>query len=432
MEWNQFVPEFPNDGVTFGKYSRKVKMTADLPSVVTLSRAGHASGLRQQTWSRPIAKSAIAAYQKNYDSTGVFPEITYNQAQRKSEGQVLQVTFAPEVETFKQNRTTGCNSAVNVSHDHYEQWARVPGKQITKHTLLRGIQVLNARMKREGIDMERNEPVLKHGGTEKDRNGVWTHSRDLHINQLKRNTLLTRDKLSEDNYMTFRRERSNIVLENVGVKNMLPPKSPLPLRNPLKTNAHVIDSGVFKQVNKWVNETAEAEVKASRNTERDSARLRHGVSRIRDRSALPVSVYQPINIGDHVFLMNEPIKYTEFEKIKKTEYIIKKDPKSSVMLVVPKKQKELSHLAEELELQEAVPIRKADDITESFQRSRTFAGTLLPARTKKRSQVSVSSAELCDFSQLSDIRHSMTDTLFERNQAELVLPNRTTRWIQNV
>jgi hypothetical protein len=176
----------------------------------------------------------------------------------------------------------------------------------------------------------------------------------------------------------------------------------------------------------------DTESRTDRFHDRDSSKPRHVVSKMRDRCALPVSVYQPISIGEHVFLVNEPIKYTDFLKMKNTEYRIKKDPKSATTILMPDRSGKVVNLPEPGQY-ENNSTRK--DLFDSLQRTKTVAGGFPPSRTHKRTPVMVSSAELFDFSQQSEIRNFMDDKFFERSKTEISFPSkggRYSKWVPNV
>ena len=372
-------------------------MSTDLP--ILSMQQQHYSGLVDQTApNRPLFNSAVQVRFPN-DSGHLLPSVkTAHYSKRNSEGQILQVKFAPEV-TFtpadihtknaheEKVHTILPESVLKVEHQHYEQWARVPGRRGPNSSLLRGIQALKARMKRDSIDHER----LDTGNGQRP---------DFHINALTKNTLMTRDKLSEDGNGFFRRrERSCVRL----------PKPPAEPRSALKANAQVIDAGMFKS-----DELSEhgkgLEDKPERISPREAQKPRIGVARIRDRCALPVSVYQPISIGDHVFLVNEPLRYNEYVNLKtRSEGKMKKEPKPVT--------------AKQSTQQEAEPENVPTKPTNAYpiDRSKTYTSGFPIANTcsSKRPRVNVSSAELFDFSQLTEIRHSMDGKLFERSRTDL-------------
>lgn len=392
-------------------------MTADLPSIALGMSANYGLGFERHA--EVSFKSAVHGRSK-HDQNDHFPGVTSNQSKRNSDGQMLQVKFAPnvvipEIERMK-TALPGFDPVLNVDHKHYEQWARVPGRRMTSSTLLRGIQQLKARMKRESLEQERYELGLQN--------------KDFHIHQLNKNTLLTRDRLSDDNTMCIRREKSNVSTDSTGLKTQIQPRSPL------KTSAHVIDAGVFKHANHESGddneEGKERETKSGRFLERENSKARLSVSKSRERCALPVSVYQPISIGEHVFLINEPMKYSEFLKMKKTEYRVKKDPKSATMIFMPDKSGKIVNLPDPQWQNE--PERK-DNKTDSSQRTKTIAGGFPPSRPHKRTPVMVSSAEVFDFSQIAEIKHLMEDKYFERSKTELSFPSKGgkySKWVPNV
>lgn len=403
-------------------------MTAELPSLKLFNAEEGSFSKRKE--SRLNARSAIESHRSKYGSDDLPGNTSnYRKVKRNSEGQVLQVKFVDDVaapDVGMKAAAPGINNTVHVDHGHYERWARVPaaGKRITKSSLLRGIQQLKARMKREDINMEIVGLGKRCNDTENEQRMLGSEDKTYHIRELKRNMLLTADKLPENKYSQVRREKSSANIEQ------FLPKTIVPLRNQLKPNSKLIDSGVFKQENENHSVIAEQEVRLSRNAERDSAKLRHGVSRIRDRSAFPISVYQPISIGDHVFLINEPVKENESVNFKKTEYKRKTNAKTSNMLFMTdrSKQNEVLNRTPELHVHlDALLGGKSASLTNSFQRSRTAVGALLPPRIQKRTQFVVSNAELYDFSQLSEIRHSMADKFLERSQTELLFPNKSLR-----
>ena len=359
------------------------------------------------------AKSALESHRSGVDTL----EPNYKQTKRNSDGQVLQVKFSPDVTApaMERYKTEVSSPAVKVDHQHYEQWARVPGKKVVRSSLLRGIQQLKYKMMRD----ERNALDLKP-------ENKMTTSRiyssppkeDLHIHQLKRNILLTREKISEDRNNRLRKERTCPNIENTSSKNVLQS------RNQLKPNSHLIDSGVFKQGETCASVMAETEVRL-RNNDRDSAKLRHGVSRIRDRSSFPISVYQPVNIGDHVFLVNEPVRENGLTDLKKS---VKKETFGPSVLLLTDKSEEYNLINKSNTFQfDMFYGGKTTSTVDSLQRSRAATGThtLLPSRSQKRTQFMVSSAELYDFSQLSEIRHSMADKFLERSRTELLFPGRS-------
>lgn len=394
-------------------------MTADLPSIALGRSVDYGLGFEHHA--EGSFSSAVQSRSKP-DITNHLPEVTSFQSKKNSDSQALQVKFAPNsaIPDLERMKTVvpGFEPVLKVDHKHYEQWARVPGRKMTSSTLLRGIQQLKARMKRESYEKERYE--------------IGLHNKDFHINQLNRNALLTRDRLSDDNSLYFRREKSNISIDSSVTK------APVQPRSPLKTSAHVIDSGVFRQVNQDSGEEndheQETEILAGRFLERDSSKQKQSISKSREKCALPVSVYQPISIGEHVFLVNEPIKYSEFLKMKKTEYRIKKDPKSATLIFMPDKSGKIINLPDASLQFESNPDRK-ENKTDSFQRTKTVHGGFPPSKPHKRTPVMVSSAELFDFSRVSEFRNFMPDNFFERSKTELSFPSKggkETKWVPNV
>jgi hypothetical protein len=205
----------------------------------------------------------------------------------------------------------------------------------------------------------------------------------------------------------------------------------------MKTTARTIDSGVFRQNNDEISGNEIKERDTVEATVTYSMKSRAAVLKSREKCPLQVSVYQPISIGAHVFLVNEPIKYAEFLKMKKTEYRIKKDPKSATMIIMPDKSGKVVNLPDATEVD-----AQADDLTDGFQRSRTMAGGFPPSKhqkrtpsTDKRSQVIVSNAELFDFTQLSEFRQLLEERHLERSKTEFCFPSKGgkyTKWVPNV
>ncbi|XP_052802305.1 uncharacterized protein LOC128232657 [Mya arenaria] len=366
---------------------------------------------RKHAYGDQNVRSAVTA--SSHDES--LPNVTASNSKRNSDGQVLQVKFDPDVKiadfsgtvsTSKELVQTGhgvprikglvqgIDPMLHVDHNHYEQWARIKGRRAPNSSLLRGIQALKARMKRDGIEQER----LESGQGQ---------ARELHINTLNRNSLLTRDKLIDD-AAKVKREKSITHL----------PRSQIEPRSPLKTNAHVIDSDVFKDLNLDLEKCADD--KYDRMPQREILKPRYGMARIRDRCALPVSVYQPISIGDHVFLINEPINYSEYIRIKsKTDVRMKKDSRSS---------QERPRYSEEPNQDGSYQMEVNIDPVE---RANTFTSGAHITKGK-RVPVVVSSAELFDFSQLSDIQNSIETKYFERSRTDISLNGRSGRSVKLV
>lgn len=373
-------------------------MATDLPVLPVQKQSYSTLSFEHQQTPREVFNSAVTV-RFSCDTGTVLPNVATAQTKRNSEGQVLQVKFAPEVTFAKfklpvehaQVEDTGervpvVDSVLNVDHQHYEQWARVPGRRGPNSSLLRGIQALKARMKRESLEQELIEA----------RN---CQNKALHINTLTKNNLLTRDKLSDDvNGRRKERTASNF------------PKPNTDPRCPLKANAHVIDSDMFKK-EEDADRQKSAEDKHDRSSPKEIPKPRFGMARIRDRCALPVSVYQPISIGDHVFLINEPVRYNEFLKLKsRSESKMKKEPKSAG------------------KLQEMEPeVQQTNDVTESMERSKTLPVGFQSSKSGKRAPAVVSSAELFDFSRLSEIRHSMENKFIERSKTEFSFSGKTSK-----
>lgn len=402
-------------------------MTADLPPIALGKSTTYGLEFVHQAESRTLFSSAVPS-RTNYSNTEHLPEVTSNHPKRNSEGHMLQVKFVPRVVTSSiekaKTAVPGFDSVLNVDHKHYEQWARVPGRRMTNNTLLRGIQQLKTRTKREIVEQERYE--------------LGIHNKDFQINQLNKNSLLTRDKLSDDNTMTALRrgERSHMSLDSA-------PRISAQPKSPMKTNAHVIYSGVFKEEDQDADEAFDqekcVEPGSGEFTEHEGPKPRHGVSKIKNRCALPVSVYEPISIGDHVFLVNEPIKYTEFMKMRKTDYRLKKDPKLATVIIMPDKSGKVVHLPETTVPNQASTTGLNDSIAEGcLQRSRTLTGGFPPSRMHKRTPVMVSSAEIFDFSQMTEIKHLLDDKYLKRSETECSFPSKGgkygkyPKWVPNV
>lgn len=367
-------------------------MATDLP-VLPVQKQHYSSLVDQNNARRQLFSSAVHV-RFPAESGRVLPSVkTAHCAKRDREEQHLQVKFAPEVTlatvdvqtenqpqeaVFEKSESIIPETVLNVDHDHYEQWARVPGKRGPNSSLLRGIQALKARMKRESMEQERTETVN-------------AQNKFFHINTLTRNSLMTRDKMSEDSSHRRREKKCSIL-----------PKPPSEPRCSFKANAHIIDAEMFKHLGNLESRKTLFN-RQDRIMQREATKPRFGVAKIRDRCALPISVYQPVSIGDHVFLINEPFQFNEYVKLKaRPENDAKKDSKSGNM----------SDAASQEMKQEIMPD------TDSIERSKTFTSGFSTAKSNKRPRALVSSAELFDFSQLSEIRHSMEGKFMERSKTE--------------
>lgn len=394
-------------------------MTADLPSIqASFGRTSvyQALGFPFHT-ETTLDKDTPVHHHGHFESEQHFPSMDYTSSKRHGDGLTLKVKFAPNISVASVEKVRsaipGIDSAVNVDHKHYEQWARVPGRKIVSSSLLRGIQALKARMKRESMEQEREK--------------YEQNSKELHINPLTRNSLMTRDKMSDDSSAHFRRERSNVSRESAARSSVQP-------RNPLRTKSKTIDSGVFRKGNEDSTESDAREKTTEETVITYSLKSRTAALKPREKCPLPVSVYQPISIGEHVFLVNEPVKYSEFMKMKKTEYKIKKDPKSATFIIMPDKSGKVVNLPDAKD--------ETDGIFETFQKSKTFSGGFPPSKHQKRTPVvdkrtpaNVSSAELFDFTQLSEFRQMFEERHIERSRTEYSFPSkggRYTKWVPKV
>lgn len=369
-------------------------MATDLPLLSNEKQRYSGLGFEQKPH-RKLLNSAVHV-QIAEDTGNILPNVTGSQtSKRNSEGHVLQVKFAPDVTlahvgvdhkhslsapSLEREKSALNDSVLNVDHQHYEQWARVPGRRAPNSSLLRGIQALKARMKREIMEQEQ----------ERERQENINHpSKVLHINTLTKNTLLTRDKLSEE---SCRRVRDRTVASF--------PKPNIEPRFPLKANPHIIDAEMFKREDN-LEQRKSPDDKQEQTVPKEIHKPRFGIAKIRDRCALPVSVYHPVSIGNHVFLINEPLRYSEYVKLKtRSESKMKKENKSGV-------NRQSSQQESDVEM----------PTIESLERSKTFTSGYPTSNCGKRSRVLVSSAELFDFSQLSEIRHSLENKL-ERSKTE--------------
>jgi len=348
---------------------------------------------------------------KDVDVTSVGPgsALPSVMSKRNSEGQVLQVSFAEHVvvaediepsghsqhhvlplhgtDRFYNQSVPKVDSLVPVDHTHYEQWARIKGRKVPSSSLLRGIQALKARMKREALEQDKSEIPLNQ-------------NRELQIHQLNRNNLLTRDRLL---YESTTREKSFV------------PRPPLEPRSLFKPNAHTIDSELlFKDIGTEINNLYE---KQDKMPHREALKPRIGRARISDRCALPISVYQPVSIGDHVFLINEPMKCSEYMRLKsKAEARTRRPDRSSYERLF---QTDESRLCDTL----------AD--FEPLERANTFTTTSMMTKSK-RAPAAVSNAELFDFSQLKEIRNSVDTKFNERSKTEFSFSSRSTRSVKLV
>lgn len=381
-------------------------MTAELPSLSHLGRpATHNFG---QFLDQGQTSHSIDATHSH------LPNVSSAHIRDGNDDKVVLAKYAdnlviPKIERAKTMVPT--SETFNVDHTHYEQWARVPGRRTQNSgSLLRGIQQLKSRMKRESMEME------------------FRDQKNFQINQLQKNTLLTRERGAEESSPNFRREKSNITTETSASKTQPHP------RYTMKTNLHVFDSGVFTELakdqkNGKVNEpdSTDHSLVVNESNESFTIKPRHGVSKIRDRCALPVSVYQPISIGDHVFLINEPIKYAEYLSFKKTEYRIKKDPKSATMIIMPERGTQFTF--------SNTPEQSNATKPEEIKRSKTMLSGFRMPTSQRRTPATVSNAEVFDFSQLSEIRHSVEGKLMERSKTEISLLNKSgkhPKWVPNV
>ncbi|KAH3887380.1 uncharacterized protein LOC127844008 [Dreissena polymorpha] len=389
-------------------------MATDSPSPpIRFDQNGNYGRLFEQERSenRPVFASAVPLRLGNDDVGNGLPTVPIIHTKRNSEGQVLQVKFASEVTIARISDNMAVSSGLvivnqslerqkplvpnilNVDHNHYEQWARIKGRRVPNSSLLRGIQALKARMKRESIEQDRPETRSS------------ANSRVLHINTLSKNSMLTRDKLTDEKW-SLKREKSVFHL----------PKQPIELRGVLKTNAHVIDSESFK--NDDSHDLEGCDSRQDRVPHREQIKPRIGVARIKDRCALPVSVYQPISIGDHVFFINEPIRYSEFIRMRSRQ---RKDGSMSSNENLRQSDDNLHNPNIEIGL-------------EGLDRAKSF--TLETQFIKnKRAPAVVPSAELFDFSQLSEIRSTMESKIAERSKTEFsfnVRGSRSVKLVPNV
>lgn len=271
-------------------------------------------------------------------------------------------------------------SVFKVDHKHYEQWARVPGKTRMSNSLLRGMQQLRSKFIREGREDE------------------WTGLQELRRNyvngELRREQTFYQSRETGDS-SRIRREKTSLSVDSGELrKQMLE-------RNTLRTNSQLIDSGVFVK---------ECSNFSERHTsEKDQPKPRHGMSKLRDRCALPVSIYQPVSIGDHVFLINEP--YSTSERKRNNGDLVKKIEKNCDKQPYETRLPDLVGVSRSTEM-EAI-IEKYTSV------SRTNISEQHTIKQAHRTSMSVSNAEVCDFSQLANTRHSMTNVMFKRSKTDI-------------
>ena len=364
------------------------------------------------------------------------------------------VTFAPSVQAppLEKAKTVipslGANK-LNVDHKHYEQWARNPNRKAPSTALLRGIQQLKAKMIRDKESVDeipvQTEPykVSSFSNVLRERSGLSRSSNYSATALLPTAKPKTPQLSSLD--ASFSRSISSI-------------------RNILKPSSHVFDGvGVkrtfrkddyeeymtedMKKLHKKLEATRSLDtVESTRDVSGTTPKPRMGLAKIHDRNPFPVSINQPVCIGDHMFLVNEPVYFKSSETWRLKSRTDAKGGEISVSSAKSydkpdttevSRSHNVSHSASASQhLKPSFPFddqnQNGEILGTSIHTTSAYLKSFLRKKSNRRIPAVISSAELYDFSQLADYRSKNEATLSERTKTEASIylkGPKLTKWV---
>ncbi|KAL3856688.1 hypothetical protein ACJMK2_011413 [Sinanodonta woodiana] len=254
---------------------------------------------------------------------------------------------------------------VSFEHQQYEQWARLPVR--------RPLVPLQNKI----VQQPKPRPLTRSDKSD---------TSDTQVTKARPNVVREKSVLSRlTTCLNLKREKTILTERSFSKEKIFHKfKNPLSLANATFLDLSDEEMVSFKS-QREIKGTAEYQDNREFHQE---TRLTMSRAKLRDRCPMPVSLSSPRCVGEHVFLINEPCRFSDVPKLKK------------------KKTNQISDLSFSREMDSNSKSDRENALLH-LPRSKTHYAGLLPRKLPiSRSAVKMSSAEVFDFSKIEQFSSS--------------------------